>query len=388
MSSKPFLCLFLFVAILAYPLSVHASEGVNMNLQKVWWNVSPPDDASLNALAQENQQRLGFAAADGFKLVRVLFPISWIEPQAPDIQRQATLKLVSMFVAQANAMGMKVIIALTGDSGASNKQDLVCREQSTLIQTVSEIAQVIPDSPMVGIEALNEPPNGCGGGGSWLAVQQQIYQTLRATKRQILLVVSEGEWGSLDGLLKFDPSFYRNDPGVLFSFHYYEPFLFTSQGSSNAAPGCYKYVHDLNWPYDGTVSQVEARALQALSEDGSVDDKKRNQCHNKLMSDLSYYQQTGAPNYADSRFSQVANWAQRAGIPPGRVFVGEIGVLRTQKTSGAPRPGAAGWLASATTAARRYGFIWAAYDLDSTFAIDCGQPPSERMCDEYRAALQ
>jgi len=376
------------VSVSFFPLAAYAGEGVNMNLQKVWWNVSPPDDSTLSALTQENQQRLNVAAADGFKLVRVLFPISWIEADAPSSQRQATLKLVSSFVSQANALGMRAIIAVTGDSGTSNKQDLVCHQQNVLIQSLMEIARVIPDSPMAGIETLNEPPNGCSGSESWLAVQQQIYQALRSLKKQILIVVTEGEWGSLDGLLKFDPSFYRNDPGVLFTFHYYEPFLFTSQGSSNAAPGCYKYVHDLSWPYDGTVSQVEASALQLLSADSSADDKKRNDCRNRLTTDLAHYQQTGAPGYAESRFGEVAVWAQRAGIQPNRILVGEIGVLRTQKTAGSPRAGAAGWLSAATAAARHYGFVWAAYDLDTTFAIDCGQPPAEKMCSEYVGALQ
>jgi endoglucanase len=82
---------------------------------------------------------------------------------------------------------------------------------------------------------------------------------------------------------------------------------------------------------------------------------------------------------------QVAGWARNNGIPNNRVFIGEFGVLRpTHDASGMPRPGAANWIAAMVAAARQQGFMWAVFDLDTSFAVECDQ----KLCDEYRSVFK
>jgi endoglucanase len=258
-----------------------------------------------------------------------------------------------------------------------------------LLAAASTLAKALPDTPRAGIESLNEPPHGCGG-SSWFALQRRLYRELRQLRPHLTIVVSGGDWGALAGLLQLDPSAYRADPNVLFSFHYYEPFLYTHQGAGWLYPGFYKYVQGLPWPYDpGAVASVEANALAALSRDRAVDDARQAALAEGLETAFAGYRQTGSRLYADAQFDKAAAWATKNGIARGRIFVSEFGVVRpTQNMSGAPRPDASRWIGNTIGAARAHGFLWAVFDLDTALAIDCGEPAAETLCPQYRGVFQ
>jgi hypothetical protein len=357
----------------------HAEPGVNLYLLKKWSNMPAPDPAEFEAVATENRQRLDQAAQGGFKLIRLLFRMSLVTPDAPATQRETMLRLMSDFVKDANARGIRTIIAPFGDGGTF-KKDLICGRPEALIETAATLASALPDSPAAGLEPLNEPPTGCGAHGSdgrWASIQQTLYHRVRAIRPHLTFVTYGGDWGSLDGLLQFDPSAYRADANVLFTFHDYEPFVFTRQGANwNAG---YKFVDGLSWPYSPDEAEtVEGKALQGMSGE-------RSDAAEHLRADFEKFRQAGTKDYIASRFGQVAGWARNSGIPNSRIFIGEFGTLRpSHDASGEPRPGAANWLAAMVDAARERGFQWAVFDLDTSFAIECDQ----KLCDAYRSVFK
>ena len=59
------------------------------------------------------------------------------------------------------------------------------------------------------------------------------YSDVRKAAPKLLLVLDGGEEGNLDGTITLDG--YRDDPNILFSFHYYRPWQFTHQGLGGMA---------------------------------------------------------------------------------------------------------------------------------------------------------
>jgi hypothetical protein len=72
-------------------------------------------------------------------------------------------------------------------------------------------------------------------------------------------------------LTSLDPAPYLGDPNVLFTFHYYDPFVFTGQGLSWLLDGRYRYLTGLTWPYDANNAQAElANALALIDQDSNL----------------------------------------------------------------------------------------------------------------------
>ena len=76
-------------------------------------------------------------------------------------------------------------------------------------------------------EILNEP-HGIAD-ARWGQIQQQVIIAIRAVDRVHTIVVTGAGWGSYNNL-KFLP-IYR-DNNLIYSFHFYDPFMFTHQGAS------------------------------------------------------------------------------------------------------------------------------------------------------------
>jgi hypothetical protein len=126
---------------------------------------------------------------------------------------------------------------------------------------------------MLPFEPLNEPPNCAEGTTSWDAAQLSLYHQVRTLRRAIKF---RGLWPPLGDNIgtdftSLDPTPYRGDINVLFTFHHHDPFAFTGQGLSWLLDGRYRYLTGLTWPYD-TANAQSARdnALGLVEQDPNL----------------------------------------------------------------------------------------------------------------------
>jgi endoglucanase len=80
-------------------------------------------------------------------------------------------------------------------------------------------------------EILNEP-HGIAD-ARWGQIQQEVIDAIRAVDPNHTIVVTGAGWGSYNNL-KYLPVY--TDPNLIYSFHFYDPFLFTHQGASWTDP--------------------------------------------------------------------------------------------------------------------------------------------------------
>lgn len=86
-------------------------------------------------------------------------------------------------------------------------------------------------SDLIYYEILNEP-HGISD-ALWNAIQQDVVQTIRSVDNTHWIVIGGAGWNSLYNL---DDMPVYNDDKLIYTFHFYEPFLFTHQGAGWTSP--------------------------------------------------------------------------------------------------------------------------------------------------------
>ncbi|OHB66439.1 MAG: hypothetical protein A2Y77_03815 [Planctomycetes bacterium RBG_13_62_9] len=109
----------------------------------------------------------------------------------------------------------------------------------------SQIAAHYKDrSPYLYYEILNEP-HGIDD-ARWAQIQQEVIDAIRAVDKTHTIVVTGAGWGSYNNLKNL-PVY--TDDNLIYSFHFYDPFMFTHQGASWTNPSMVPLA-GVPFPYD------------------------------------------------------------------------------------------------------------------------------------------
>lgn len=192
--------------------------------------------------------------------------------------RTEGLTLANGIIQQALAYGMRVDVAMmAGSLSTTTAAGLICTANPSAVAAWTAgwqaVLALLPDTFHVAFEPLNEPPSCAEGTTAWDAAQLSLYHQVRTLRRAIKFVVYGHHWGDNIGtdFTSLDPTPYRGDINVLFTFHHHDPFAFTGQGLSWLLDGRYRYLTGLTWPYD-TANAQSARdnALGLVEQDPNL----------------------------------------------------------------------------------------------------------------------
>jgi endoglucanase len=253
-------------------------------------------------------------AEGGFTAVRV--PINFAAHAGMDLPYTidpSFLARIDWVVHNANQNGLVAILDMHNyqammDSPATEKTRF-----EALWQQIAGRFQATPDD-QVYFELLNEP-NGNLDDTVWNAVVQETLAIVRRTNPARPVIVGPSGWNSLDQLPALD---LPNDPDLIVTIHYYQPFQFTHQGAE-WVDGSYAW---LGTTWDGTPNQVAAIA---------------------------------------GDFDQLAAWAKAHTRP---VFLGEFGAYLK-----ADEPSRVRWTTAVARAAEQRGFAWGYWEFCAGFGV-------------------
>jgi hypothetical protein len=165
------------------------------------------------------------------------------------------------------------------------------------------------------LEIFNEPVFDADP-GAWFPIRRRLASVIRAKAPNHTLVAGGPMWSSLDGLLMGEP---LDDPNVVYTFHFYEPYEFTHQGAPWAPD-----------PPRG-LSNVRYPPLAATR--------------------------------IEHRISAAAQWAARHQVP---LWAGEFGAYPLV----APRVDRLRWLRDVRSAFERHNIGWAVWSYDESLGLD------------------
>jgi endoglucanase len=188
----------------------------------------------------------------------------------------------------------------TFDVDASTDPDV----DRVLVPIWSQMAEHYKDrSAYLYYEVLNEP-HGIAD-ARWGQIQQQVITAIRAVDGTHTIVVTGAGWGSYNNL-KYLP-FYR-DENLIYSFHFYDPFMFTHQGASWTNPSMAPLA-GVPFPYGAGPMPACPPALKGTWVESS----------------LNSYKNDGTVKRVKELIDVAVRFRDEREVP---VFCGEFGVYR------------------------------------------------------------
>jgi endoglucanase len=233
-------------------------------------------------------------------------------------------------VREAHKAGLGVILDEHDFDVCSQDVDACRTRLSAFWQQVAPRYASAPRS--VAFELLNEPHDKLNG-EVWNRLMAQLLTVVRASNPTRIVVVGPSHWNSLNDLplLKLP-----NDPNLLVTFHYYEPFHFTHQGATWAGEEV-KKLHGISWGSDSDRATLR------------VD------------------------------FDKVAAWSAANKRP---ILLGEFGAY---DKSGTPLNLRVAYIDAARKQAEEHGFGWAYWQFEGDFVV--WDMPNQRWIEPIRRAL-
>ncbi len=281
--------------------------GMNLSYLDNWWNGTKEKHFSDFAKPEEAAKRekmLADIAKSGFKTVRLPICFSaWMELKRPyQWDNPKALEMADSFVKWALANNLNVIIDLHHSEFDGSIPDAANPERIVnLWLRIAERYQKT-DPEKVFFELRNEPHD--MPAEAWCRQAEQIIKYVREIAPKHTLIVGFHDWNGRQAMLDSKPF---EDKNIIYTFHYYDPFLFTHQGAT--------------WAGVGGIEEIKFLPFPANGEKIKTPDKAKGQWTESLI--RSYREDSKAEKmFKDLKAAK--DWAVKNKVP---IFVGEFGSL-------------------------------------------------------------
>lgn len=335
---------------------VSALRAGGINMPEWFWNIEPGVE-----IAQRMRTFLSDADARNLHnlgLRHVRLPVDsgfFFDWHSPGVLKSTYLDELDAAINLLTRNGLSVIVVPIGEI-QSRAVDPFSRD-ATLSFTrlfARHLARFDPDR--VFIQLTGEPE---GHPTVWQPMMDAMAAEVRAAAPEHTIVTGtplrfaegENDWGSVDALIRLRPV---DDGNVVYSFHFYEPFIFTHQGAGWALPG-YEYLRSVPYPADMVRADLVAGALSGVLRDTGFE---------YLADHVRFYGQDRF-NLTDVqvRLGLVADWAARWGVS---VIADEFGA---RADNGPTTTDRATWVHDVRRTLEGAGFGWTMWDYDADFGL-------------------
>jgi hypothetical protein len=216
------------------------------------------------------------------------------------------------------------------------------------------------------------------GSNDWQEIMASTVAAIRAVSTEITIVATGACGGNVDGLADLDPSF--DDPNILYSFHMYEPHLFTHQRAEQEGD----FASGLPWPARAGSPEAVRAMLGAHMEAAGVPPEEQAR---QLEAVSRYIDQYFAEDWGESqmqaRLQQAVDWATSHGIPASRLFMGEFGamLMSDDGRSGAFDADRLRYLETLRQLAEGYGIPWSVWEFSNPYGMSVIEPKGPALPD-------
>ncbi len=309
------------------------TKGVNVSS---WFEVPSAGQILVNRHPLEDFLAL---RALGVEVIRLPVNLHPMTSGAPDFAIDPLLlEFLDVAVDRAEKAGLYVIIDNhTFDPAVPTKRDV----EKALHKVWSQLAtRYRGRSDRVIYEILNEP-HGISP-SVWAAIQGRVIETIRAIDDRHWIIVGGANFNSyaeLGGLPR-----YAHDK-LLYTFHFYDPFIFTHQGASWTDPPLTTLAGIPFPPGSGPLPAVP-KDLKGTWVSGSV----------------SNYASEGSPERVRKAIDVAYDFARKRNVP---VFCGEFGVYLPNSS----QPDRARWYDLVRAHLESRGISWALWDCFGSFGM-------------------
>ncbi len=197
------------------------SQGVNMT---TWFELWSPGQGNLNYYNKTDIENVKSLGAD---VIRLPVHFDNLSSGAPDYKINAlTLEYLDKVADWCEELHMYLVI--DNHSFNSGTYPSAGAVDKSLQKIWPQIASRYKNrSSFIIYEILNEPNH--IDNAVWNRIQEKALKTIRAYDKTHTVVVTGADWGSIRALEKIQ---LYDDANLIYTFHWYSPFVFTHQGAS------------------------------------------------------------------------------------------------------------------------------------------------------------
>jgi aryl-phospho-beta-D-glucosidase BglC (GH1 family) len=191
------------------------------------------------------------------------------------------------------------------------------------------------------LELINEPK--VQDRYKWIGIEEQVVKGIRQIDRQHTIIASGANWDGLEDLLETEA---LNDPNIVYSFHFYEPYPFTHQGASWAES---EFPYYKNIPYPAS-PELLAEKFKSIPGDMAR--------YRLYLYGASGWNRKGI----GQRLAFAADWGRERHVP---VICNEFGAYRDTT----PADSRARYLEDVRSGLEQSGIGWAMWDWSGNFGL-------------------
>lgn len=277
--------------------------GANLSYLDNYWRGDPARHFGDHVKFDEVQaKKPAFARMKALGLQSVRIPVcfsAWASLKAPyDWEFPQNLAAVDSFLVWARQAGLRAIVDFhhVDMNGSFDEPGALARKQRLWTRIANRYRNTDPD--WVLFELQNEPNEITAA--AWRAEAQALITTVRAIVPEHTLLIGFEEYNSRAALLRSAPF---ADPNLIYTFHFYDPFVFTHQGADWTGLGD---VKSLAFPH----VSAQPPAIPASVRGTWIEE------------DLKNYPTTGQPGVLIRALEAAKSWSAQRQVP---VYLGEVG---------------------------------------------------------------
>jgi hypothetical protein len=364
-----------------------AKRGINLDQWTTWPDESRWDEADVLLPFPEWRRTIGLAelealGATGFDFVRMpVDPSPFLSDRTARL-RERLFDEVLESARLVEKAGLKVVVDLHLIPAGGNRSigmsevmgDPALFER--YVDLVERMARTLSeeDPSRLALELMNEPVTECEGAAAeaWAERLKWLHAAARAAAPKLTLVLAGGCWGSAEGLAALDPAEIGDD-NVLWTFHSYAPFLVTHQGATWAGDFI-RYVTGILYPPHAVPAPEMERILDRIRR--------------RIGDEAPWSRQSGMLAYLDEEvakidtaqelqtamgepFTMISAWAERHGVEPRNILLGEFGMIRQEYGGDFVMPAAsrAAYIRDMIGLAEDHGYGWSIWSYGGAFGV-------------------
>lgn len=321
---------------------------------------------------------LGQLRRAGFDFVRIPVDPGPIVAAAPR-ERAILLDQVMAAVALALGQDFTVVLNLHGNAATHHWTPayLFGSEAApgfpAYLTLIAELARrlVRLGTDRVVLEPVNEPFQACGA-AEWERVQTRMLAAARSAAPDLTLVATGACGSMIAGLEPLKAKALTAFEPLLFTFHFYEPYLFSHQGAKWMSEPFYPALNAVPWPASrGALETTLAAVRTRMAELGQPASGRGAAAYRETERVLKeYFDARPDRPFIEGYLRQVRAWAQREGVAPGRILMGEFGAVRTGAGIAASTPAdRARYVRDVRMSAEALGLPWAFWNLFDSLGL-------------------
>ncbi len=286
-------CFFVAISV-SLSAQVPFNKGVNLT---TWFQASSPRQIQFSKYTKKDFEQIKSLGCDVIRLPINLHAMTNGEPDY--ILDPLFLSFLDEAVTWAEDLQLHLILDNHTFDPAANTDPAI---GPVLVKVWTQMAEHYKDrSEYIYYEVLNEP-HGISD-AEWSSIQQTVIDAIRTVDTDHYIVVGGAGWNSYNNL---DELPVYTDNKLIYTFHFYDPFIFTHQGASWTDPSMVP-LSGVPFPYNASSMPATPNELKGTW----------------IESAINSYPSEGTITKVKSLIDIAANFKNERDVP---VFCGEFGV--------------------------------------------------------------